>query len=580
VLLAASASAAAAPPSADLDVRLGFGGAVRVGVPVPVDVWVPPLPSAGPAELVVGAPALGPQAGTVVASTVVRFDAVPGAARAFHLPVVLSDVRRPLVVRVLVGGREVRRRGVAIPPASVGGRIVAVLSRTPVSLAALHRLPGRVVVAPVEPEALPRAFQEYAGVDLVVVRDTDPARIDDAQREALLTWVRLGGRLLLIPRPGGAPPAFLAPVLPAAVGDARMVSFPGGLLAGYGGGLGPGPYAASVLAPRPGGDVVRAGDVPIVAAGAAGAGRVTVWAIDFEAPAFAAWPGRLRLWEEALGPPRRPFVDVGAAAAQLPQSTPLDPVVHAEAGAAIALYILSVLAIGRRYPSVLGVVAGIALACGGAGAFALLARDARARATGLAQLTVLEQAPATGLARAVTVAAVAVPYGGPFRVRAPRGMVAAQVAPAGDLRVELHDGGSILSGRLRPGEGARGLYAIGAVPLHASGRLSDDGRTLTVDLGRARLRRAEIRWADRAYPLGDLPPGISTLHLAPDTWKKLADADDAWAWLFRATDRDDIVKAGTPLLVGEAEPVGPALLLADRGARGARRAILLVPLSR
>lgn len=539
--------------------RLGFDGAVKLGVPLPLDVRLPPLAPAGPAELVIEAPALGPEAGAVVTSTVVPFAAVPGAARAFHVPVVLADIRRPLLVRVRVRGREVLRREVAIDPARVGGRVVVALAHAPPSPAALRRVPGRTVVASVAPEELPRAFQEYAGIDLLVARDLDPARLDDAQRDALLTWIRLGGRLLLIPPPGTPAPAFLDRVLPATLVETG---------------------AAPTLAPRSGAGVFLAGARPVAASAPTGWGRVTVWAVDPDAPSGLSRADRLRLWAAAVGPPSPPIVDVAAAAARLPQSTPLDPMVHVEAGAAILFYVAALYGIGRRYPSLPGVVASIALVCLGAGVFLALARDARSRAATLTQATFLEQAPGTGLARAVTVAAVAVPYGGPFRVRAPRGTVAAPVAPAGDLRVEPGDQGPMLSGRLRPGEGARALSAIGAVPLLARAHLAPDGETLTVDLGGDRVRRAEVRWGDRTYLLGDLPPGASTRRLLPPQWKPLGEAGDGpeRAWIFRGEQPDGIVEAGTPMLVGEIERAGPAFAWMGGGVSGRRLTILLVPL--
>jgi len=587
-----------------LSVRLGFDGVVKVGVPIPLEVEVPAVPSGGAssehlaAELLVEAPGLGPQAGTVVATTVVRFDAMPGAPRVFHVPVVLSDVRRPLVVRVLIAGREVLRRPVEVDPARVGGRVVVTLSREPMDLAFLHRLPGRVVVSTVGPEMLPHLWQEYTAVDLLAVRDLDEARVDDAQREALLTWIRLGGRLLLIARPGAPAPGFLDPVLPAVIQKTRSVPTLAGLTSRYGAGLPPGPYPVATLLLRPGAEVVRSAGVPLIAAAPAGRGRVTVWAFDPAAPPFPAWPGYLTLWANVLGLPPTPLVDVAAAAGHLPQSTPLDPIVHAEAGIVILLYIAAVFATGRRYPSILGVAASLMIVFGGIGVFAALAAHVRARATTLTQVTFVEEATGMGVARATVVAAVAVPYGGPFRVRAPRDAIAAPVATAGDLRIERATGGTVLSGRLRLGERARTLYAVGVVPFSVSGSLGADSQTLTVDLGPHRLRHAELRWRGLIYPLGELPPGASAHRLLPDRWSRPPnlDADDrARAWIFRGEGGAAIaaiMDATAPVLVGESSSAAPAFsrvgsvaqaLSTEQGVRpagpGQQLTILLVPLS-
>lgn len=576
-------AAAAVPP--ELGVRLGIAGIVKIGVPVPIDVDVPALPEGGRAELVVEAPGLGPQAGTVVASTAVSFDAVPGAPRVFTLPVVLTDVRRPPVVRLRIAGRELLRHTATIDPAQVGGRIVITLSDEPMSLALLHALPGRVVTGSTVPERLPRVWQEYAAVDLLAVRDLDPARLDDAQREALLTWLRLGGRLLVIPHPGFRIPRFLDPVLPAVIGEPRSVGSLAPFAARYRAGLPPGPYVITTLVPRTGAEVIRADGVPVIAAGPVGRGSVTVWGFDPAAPPFAEWPGRLNLWAEAFGPPPVPLVDVAAAARHLPQSMPLEAIVHGEVGIAILVYVAAVYATGRRYPAILGVVLGLMLALSGIGVFTAIAADVRARASALVQVTFIEQAPGTRLARATVVAAVAVPYGGRFQVQAPRGVIAAAVTPAGDLRIEPTASAIMLTGRLRLGEGTRGLYAVGTVPLSASASLVADGKILVADLGPDRLRSAEIRWGGRVYLLGDLPPGPSRHRLVPDQWRRPAEAqgdDRARAWIFRGEGSDTIIDPVAPVLIGElasARTVPAFALVHQPSSRGVSVVMLLVPMT-
>jgi hypothetical protein len=576
----------AAPPPA-LEVRLGFDGALKIGVPLPIEVRVPPLPSSGRASLLVEAPALGPQAGTVTTSTVISFEGIPGVARTFHLPVIVSDIRRPLTVRVLLGGGEVFRRTVALDPMQVGSRVVVAVSSAHGGLAFVHRLPGRVVAAEISEEALPSLWQEYAGVDLLAVRDLDPARLDDAQRRALLMWIRMGGRLLLVARPGVPVPEFLSPVLPADVGEPRTVSARDALAQRFGADLPSDSLVITTLAPHPGAEEVRAGGVPVIVSAPAGWGRVTMWSFDPWEPPFRGGEGSLRLWADALGSPPRPpspsLVDAAAVAGRLPDSPPLDPQVHVAVGAAVLGYVLLQYVLRRRLPSTAGAVGGLVIACLGLGAFTMLAADVRSRSTALTQATFLEQAPAAPAARALTVAVVAVPYGGPYLLRAPRDATAGPATPSGDLRLDLTSGNVILTGYLRAGESGRPFEALGTVPLETSGTLSPDSRVLRVDLRSFRIHRAQVRWRDRVYPLGDLPSGASVHELRPDVWVRadgVAADDRVRAWIFRGSGGDAIMKATTPVLVGEMDGSAPAFAFAGTGAPGQRLTILLVPLAR
>lgn len=518
----------------------------------------------------------------VTTSTVISFESIPGVARTFHFPVVVSDIRRPLVVRALLGGREVVRRTIVFDPARVGGRVVVAVNSDRGSLAFLHRLPGRIVAAEITETALPSLWQEYAGVDLLVVRDLDPARVDDAQRRALLTWIQMGGRLLLVARAGKPVPAFLSPILPASVGGPRTAFSLDSLAERYGADLQSGPVVLASLTPRPGADEVRSGGAPVIASAPRGWGRVTVWAFDPWEPPFRGWEGNLRLWADALGDPAPPLVDTGVVAGRLSDHPSLNPLLHGLIGAMIVGYIVLVYALRRRAPPAAAAASGLVVACLALGAFTALAADIRSRSTVIAQSTFFEQAPAAPVARAHAIVVATVPYGGPYRLRAPRDAVAGPAAPSGDLHLDLTPGGVVLAGRLRLGENGRVFEALGAVPLETSGTLSSDDRVLRVDLKAFSLRRAEVRWADRIYLLGDLPAGVTVRRLRSDLWIRpdnVAD-DRGRAWIFRGSGADVIMKLTTPVLVGEMERQAPMFAFEGPEAPGRQPAILLVPLAR
>ena len=561
---------------------------VKIGVPVPVHVVIPPLPFAGGAELIVDAPALGPQVGRVVTSSVVPFQAVPGAARAFDIPVVVNDTRHPLAVTIAINGREILRREITIPPERVSDRLLVALSDEQAGLASLRRPPLGTVTTYVTGETLPGRWQEYGAVDLLVIRDLDSAAVGRAQREALLTWVRLGGRLLLIARPGSRLPAALDSILPAVVGEAHAVDSLSALSARYGGVFPPGPYPLVALRPRPGAQVIAQNEVPVIVSDREGAGKVTIWAFDPWLPSYLKWEGRLQLWGETISAGAPAAVDPDAVAEQLPASTPLDPLAHAAVGCAIVLYIAALMLSIRRWPTPAGAALGLVIVAAGMAGFALLADLTRARSAALTEATVLQPSVGTGVARATTVASVAVPYGGRYRVTAPPEAFATPVAPASNIKAVVTADGTVLTGTLRAGEAPRTLLAVSAAPIAASAWLSYDNRHLTLDLGSLRLHDAELRWHDRLVLLGDLPPGRSVMEISADAWAAAANdgrtrsefSSHIRDGIFRGPTGDAILNGATPVLDGELQWPAPVFALDGARAPGRRLTILLVPLDR
>lgn len=567
-----------------LDVRLGFDRMFKIGAPVPIEVAVPPLDLTGPGELAVDAPALGPEAGRVVTTTVVRFRAVAGAPQLLRATVVVNDPRRPLVVRASVAGRELLRTTVAVSPEQAAGRLLVVLSDDRAGLASLGRLSGRVGAAYIAGRELPRQWQEYAAVDLLVIRDLDPASIDASQEDALRTWVQLGGRLLIIARPASPIPPWLQGIGPASVGEVRTITMPPRL-----GPPGPAPIVA--LSPRPEAQRVVAGDLTVMATAAAGMGRVTISGLDPWRPQFLQWSGRLAWWDTAIGQGVADGVHPDAVAETLPAGTPLPLRAHAEAGGAIFLYVVLILVIRRRWATLTGAAWSALTALIAVGAFALLAGATRTHSAIVTQATILETVSGARNARATAVGAVAVPYGGLYRLVVGRDMVVQPLTPSGYVRLELSRSGTVIEGSLRSGESARPFVAVGKVPVAVSATLSSDGGRLLVDLGNQTARRVEIRRGDRVYPVGDLPAGRSATEIRADGW--IATTVDRTGSDFSQRLRDAIFQgppggailsgaraATAPVLVGELGGVPSAFALGGAATLGQRVTILVVPLDR
>jgi hypothetical protein len=566
-----------------LEVRLGFDGIIKIGVPVPIEVVVPPLDLAGPAELVVDAPALGPEAGRVVTTTVVPFRALAGVPQLLRATVAVNDPRHPLIVRVSVAGRQVLRTIAAVSPERAAGRLLVALSDDRAGLGSLSRLGGRVGVAYIAGRALPRRWQEYAAVDLAVIRDLDPASLDAAQEDALVTWVQLGGRLLIIARPFGPMPPWLQAITPAAAGETRIIRMPAR--------VGPsGQVTIVALSPRGEARRVVVGDLTVMATAAAGQGRVTVSGLDPWQSQFLRWSGRLDWWDNAMGRSASPGLDPAAVAETLPAGTPLPLPAHAQAGGAVLLYVGLVMAIRRRWATLSGAAWSALVALVATGAFALLAEATRVHSAMVTQAAILEGVSGARNVRATAIGAIAVPYGGRYRLLVDRRMVVQPLTPSANVRIELSPGGTVIEGSLRSGEAARPFVAVGTVPLAVSAMLSPDGGRLLVDLAEP-ARRVELRRGDRVYPVGDLPAGRSSTEIRAGGWIVSASGDRAGEFshrlreaIFQAPPGDAILggarAATTTLLVGELGGVPSAFALGGAAAPGQRLTVLVVPLER
>lgn len=577
-------AASAASAQTRLAVTVGFDGAFRPGAPTAVDVEIPPLPAGGPAQLILETSALTPQAGRATVSTTVGFQAVAGAAQTLSVPVVIEDLRRPLRVRLLVGGRPAAAADVALDPTRAVGRLVVLVSAVRTGLSVLRRADPPVVDAYVAADALPSEWQEYRGVDLLVLRDIDPARLSDRQRGALLTWVRLGGRLVVIARPGVALPAFLTPIMPAYAGPPQVLRSASDLAARYSASVPAGPVPIVALVPQPAALVVRAGGMPVVAAAAEGNGRVSVWGLDPTIPPLADWDGGTRLWAETLGAPAPALADPAALAGVLDLQVPADRFSHVAAGFLMAVYVGGLAIVRRRRPTLMGGAAVAVAAVVAVAVFATLAAGARARSTALSQVVVVQQAPETQVASALIVAATAVPYGGVIALRAPDGAAASPVAVIGDLSIRRDGGPTLLTGRMRA-DVPWVFEAATAVPLSASADFAASG-SLTADLPAAGLRDAAVWWHGLVYPLGDLPGGRSESRVPGAGWRPAGDVvtdQRSPGRFFRAPGSQipgAITQAPQPLLIGAWPVALPAFALADPSggrAAGAEDVVLVLP---
>jgi hypothetical protein len=168
-----------------------------------------------------------------------------------------------------------------------------------------------------DPAQLPVAWQAYDAIDCLVISSATASRLDqlaDQQRRALLDWIRLGGRLVIVTGGAGealfAEPSPWSELLPGQVRGASVLKSEAGLRAFTGEPVSLDPSAAQgpsllqVQVPR---DRVAlwesgaaSGDRPLLVETPFGMGRVSFVLFDLTDPALATWPGRTRFLARAL----------------------------------------------------------------------------------------------------------------------------------------------------------------------------------------------------------------------------------------------------------------------------------------
>ena len=162
-----------------------------------------------------------------------------------------------------------------------------------------------VAIVPLTPDDLPRRSWGLDAIDWLVWPDPDPQSLLPDQVEAIVDWVRAGGRLCLCVgrRPELVIGSPLAQLIPGTLGSPiemhslAVLEKPSRQ---------PFPRFDSTLVPRvlPKGTVRYAqDDVPLVVEGRFGLGTVVLLAVDPLVPPLAAWPGKLDLWRDLLSLP-------------------------------------------------------------------------------------------------------------------------------------------------------------------------------------------------------------------------------------------------------------------------------------
>lgn len=153
---------------------------------------------------------------------------------------------------------------------------------------------------------LPERPEALHSFDCLILNDTDTSSLTLAQKMALETWVRQGGRLVVGggaggPRTATGLPNTLLPLVPR--GTAEMEAVP--TLADFAKGQAirvPGPFVVTTGKDGQGRTLAAQDGLPLVREQAIGSGFVDLVALDLAVSPFDAWVGTTAFWEQLLSP--------------------------------------------------------------------------------------------------------------------------------------------------------------------------------------------------------------------------------------------------------------------------------------
>ncbi len=529
VAVIALSGLAHAAPGAVLDVAgIGFAGRARLGAWTPVWIDVTAPASGVDGTLTVEAPA---PTGQPVVAFAVPVRAAPGVRVRVFVPAILSDPRSPGTVRL--DDARGRLAVVPLPRLRPVDEIVLVLSSEPLGAEAAAARAGRIDVAYLTADVLPPVWQAYEAVRLLVVRDLDERRIDDAQRASIRNWVWTGGRLLAMP----------------AGDDRRHLR---------------GPTLWPLLSRAAGGQVGR--------------GRVTVWDRDGADPATRGGPEEQQAWERVLaggGPAPPANLD-----ATLAPGRPVPLRIHLIVGALVLAYLLVVRRLSRALAAMrpAAVVAAVLVIVTATWAAARLGVFARRDASGVVASIVVEAIPMTGHGLLVISARTVSSHGGPFVVSSSNALLLRPVPPAPVVVVRGAEAAVQGSG------GSVQLTGTAVVPVAISGAISARAGVTAITVTNGSGRRLEFPWLFVRGRVQPLPAIGEVLQRVVDEqqWQphdRLQRTEPNHAllqWAFSRLEADAILKGIPAWLVGWMRD--PSLALKWDGRPEVPLQLVLVPL--
>lgn len=184
---------------------------------------------------------------------------------------------------------------------SPGGLLEATADPLKVDPERQTAIPMRII------EDLPRQWFDYSGVDAMVIATGDPTvfdNLDEAQKSALQTWVRQGGRLVVTAARNHQllTESFLNKMLPARITGVSRIRQPDALESYTKSkerfNVGTQGLEVAEFADVKGSVFIRQGERPLALRGSYGLGTVSLIGFDVDEPPFSNWQGRVDFWIE------------------------------------------------------------------------------------------------------------------------------------------------------------------------------------------------------------------------------------------------------------------------------------------
>jgi len=305
------ARAQTTPPSVpafvQMDVQAAYEGNFKYGEWLPI--YVELKNNGADIQGVLHAP-IQTSEGTIFYSQAVELPA--GAHKRIALYIQPNNFSRTTVVEFVKENELLASSRVSLRPNPninyVAGLVMP--ERGAVSLINTIELPGQkrtIVSVDISLAQLPERFEGLRSLDLIILSNTDTSKLSPDQGQALLSWVRQGGRLVV----GGGTSAVLTvaglpeDLFPAKIKESVVLDTAIGLETFVGAENPirvPGPFIGAILETNSGAALATQNNISIVHEWSLQNGFVDFIALDPAATPFDAWNGTVRFWQKLISP--------------------------------------------------------------------------------------------------------------------------------------------------------------------------------------------------------------------------------------------------------------------------------------